>query len=75
MKTISLTVALDKIENDDEIESIINAIKQLKGVNNVTIHEFLFADHMNAWSYKQKWLTELAQGMLDTIIKEKEISR
>lgn len=71
MKTICLTVALDEIVNVDEIEGLINAIKLMKKVSNVTANEFSGTDRMEAWSFKQNWLNKFATNMLDAVMNEK----
>jgi hypothetical protein len=71
-KTICLNVALDKEKKCDEIEDIINAIKMIKGVSGITSTVFDSSSQMNAWAYKQKWLSNVAMKFIDEILEEKK---
>lgn len=71
MKTISLTVALDQVRDDEDIQNLITAIQQMKGVANITRHEFAGQDHMNAWCAKQKWITDFTQKFIDIMLEER----
>ena len=69
-RTLSLVVTLDNEMRTDDVDPLIHAIQMIKGVNSVSINVFSGSDHINAYAYKQKWISEFAKQLFDIIRKE-----
>jgi|HubBroStandDraft_4_1064222.scaffolds.fasta_scaffold1024407_2 hypothetical protein len=63
-RTISLIVALDKEMRIDDVQSVIDAIKMIKRVENVTANIFTGSDQMNSWASQETFKRELISKLL-----------
>lgn len=62
--TINLTVALDREYRDDDVQVIIQAIKMIKGVQDVCYIVFDNADKSNAWCAERLFKIGLTHQLL-----------